>query len=135
MWQRTFQKEREALAKAKGKKVKVSVAQLCLILFDPMDWSPLGSSVHGFSRQEDCRGLPFPFLGDLSDPGIEHGSPALHSDSLWSEPPGKKIVAPLSPLSNKCGSWEMVTGREEVGVATGRLLGKGVDFKGACTLH
>ena len=73
MWQRTFQKEREALAKAKGKKVKVSVAQLCLILFDPMDWSPLGSSVHGFSRQEYCRGLPFPFLGDLSDPGLNMG--------------------------------------------------------------
>ena len=28
-------------------KVKVLVAQLCLALCDPMDYSPLGSSVHG----------------------------------------------------------------------------------------
>ena len=28
-------------------KVKVLVAQLCLALYDPMDYSPLGSSVHG----------------------------------------------------------------------------------------
>ena len=28
-------------------KVKVSVTKLCLTLFDPMDSSPTGSSVHG----------------------------------------------------------------------------------------
>ena len=31
----------------------------------------------GFSRQEYCRGLPFPSPGDLPDPGIEPGSPTL----------------------------------------------------------
>ena len=31
----------------------------------------------GFSRQECWSGLPFPSPGDLSDPGIEPGSPAL----------------------------------------------------------
>ena len=31
----------------------------------------------GFSRQEDRSGLPFPSPGDLPDPGIEPGSPAL----------------------------------------------------------
>ena len=31
----------------------------------------------GFSRQEYWSGLPFPSLGDLSDPGIKPGSPAL----------------------------------------------------------
>ena len=31
----------------------------------------------GFSRQEYWSGLPFPSPGDLSDPGIEPGSPAL----------------------------------------------------------
>ena len=31
----------------------------------------------GFSRQEYWRGLPFPSPGDLPDPGIELGSPAL----------------------------------------------------------
>ena len=29
----------------------------------------------GFSRQEYWNGLPFPSPGDLSDPGIEPGSP------------------------------------------------------------
>ena len=43
----------------------------------------------GFSRQEYWSGLPFPSPGDLLDPGIEPGSPALQADSLLSEPPGK----------------------------------------------
>ena len=40
----------------------------------------------GFSRQEYWSGLPFPAPGDLPDPGIESGSPALQGDSLPSEP-------------------------------------------------
>ena len=47
----------------------------------------------GFSRQEYCSGLPIPSPGDLPDPGIEPGSPALRADALPSEPPGKPIVA------------------------------------------
>ena len=39
----------------------------------------------GFSRQEYWSGLPFPSLGDLPDPGIEPGSPALQADSLPTE--------------------------------------------------
>ena len=31
----------------------------------------------GFSRQEYWNGLPFPSPGDLPDPGIKPGSPAL----------------------------------------------------------
>ena len=31
----------------------------------------------GFSRQEYWSGLPFPSPGDLPNPGIEPGSPAL----------------------------------------------------------
>ena len=46
----------------------------------------------GFSRQEHRSGLPSPCLGDLPDPGIESGSPALQADSLPSEPPGKPRV-------------------------------------------
>ena len=42
-----------------------------------------------FSRQEYWSRLPFPFPGDLSDPGIEPGSPAFQADSLPSETPGK----------------------------------------------
>ena len=40
-----------------------------------------------FSRQEYWSGLPFPFPGDLPDPGIEPGSPSLQADALLSEPP------------------------------------------------
>ena len=42
-----------------------------------------------FSRQECWSGLPFPSPGDLPDPGIEPGSPALQADALQSEPPGR----------------------------------------------
>ena len=40
----------------------------------------------GFSRQEYWSGLPFPSPGDLPNPGIQPGSPALQSDALSSEP-------------------------------------------------
>ena len=39
-----------------------------------------------FSRQEYWSGLPFPSPGDLPNPGIEPGSPALRA--LPSEPLG-----------------------------------------------
>ena len=42
-----------------------------------------------FSRQEYWSGLPFPSPGDLPDPGIEPGSPALQTDTLLSDPPGE----------------------------------------------
>ena len=47
-----------------------------------------GSSME-FSRQEYWRELPFPSPGDLYNPEIEPGSPALQADSLPSELPGK----------------------------------------------
>ena len=47
----------------------------------------------GFSREECWSGLPFPSPGDLPDPGIEPGSPALQADVLPSEPPGKPHIA------------------------------------------
>ena len=40
----------------------------------------------GSPRQESWNGLPYPSPGDLPDPGIEPGSPALQADSLPSEP-------------------------------------------------
>ena len=42
-----------------------------------------------FSWQDYCSGLPFPSPGDLPDPGIEPGSPALQANSL---PYGKKAT-------------------------------------------
>ena len=43
----------------------------------------------GFSRQEYWSGFPFPSPGNLPDPGIKPGSPALRADALPSEPRGK----------------------------------------------
>ena len=55
----------------------------------------------GFSRQEYWSGLPFPFPGDLPDPGIESSflsSPALQAESLPAEPLGKPGIVVPSPL-------------------------------------
>ena len=41
------------------------------------------------SRQKYCSGLPLPSPGDLPDPAIEPGSPALQANPLLSEPPRK----------------------------------------------
>ena len=57
-----------------------SVAQSCPALRNPMDCSPPGSFVHGFSRQEYWSGLSF--SGNLLNPGIEPISPALQAASL-----------------------------------------------------
>ena len=40
----------------------------------------------GFSRQEYWTGLPFLSPGNLPDPRIKLGSPALEADALTSEP-------------------------------------------------
>ena len=68
----------------------LKVAQLCPIIYDPIDCSPRGSSAHGILLARILERIqPFSSLGDLPDPEIEAGSPALHVDSLPSEPPGK----------------------------------------------
>ena len=47
----------------------------------------------GFSRQEYWRifSMPFPSPGDIPNPGIEPGSPALEADALTSEPLGRPL--------------------------------------------
>ena len=55
-----------------------------------------------FSRREYWSGLPCPLPGDLTDPGIKPGSPALQADSLTSEPLGNIYVAIyIRPLLRK----------------------------------
>ena len=46
----------------------------------------------GFSKQEYWSWLPCPPPGDLLDPRIEPGSPALQADSLPAELPGKPCI-------------------------------------------
>ena len=57
--------------------------------WDTMDVACQNSLSMGFSRQDYWSGLPFPSAGDLPNPGIKPGSPALQADVLPSEPPGK----------------------------------------------
>ena len=45
---------------------------------------PGGLQSMGFSRREYWGGLTFPSPGDLSEAGIELGSPAFHESSLLS---------------------------------------------------
>ena len=44
-----------------------------------------------FSRQQQSE-LPFPFPGDLPNPGIKPRSPALQADSLPPQPSGKPLI-------------------------------------------
>ena len=66
----------------------VLVAQSNLTVFNPVDCSSPGSSVHGILQTRILEWLPFISPGDLPNRGIEAGSPALQVDYLPSEPPG-----------------------------------------------
>ena len=55
------------------------VAKLCLTLATLWNIACQAPLSKGFSRQEYWNGLPFPSPGDLPDPGIELGSPALQA--------------------------------------------------------
>ena len=48
-----------------------------------------------FSRQGYWSGLPFPSPGDLPNPGIEPGSPAMQANSLLTELQGKLYSIPM----------------------------------------
>ena len=74
-------------------KVKVKVKLLSHVQFFSTPWNvayeaPLSM---GFSMQESWSGFPFPSPGDLPNPGLEPGSPALQTNALPSEPPGSSI--------------------------------------------
>ena len=65
-------------------KVKILATQSCSTLCDPLTVAhqvPLSMKYWS--------GLPFAPLGNLPDPGIELVSPALQTDILTSEQPGK----------------------------------------------
>ena len=69
------------------------VTQSCPALYDPMDYSPPGSSVHGDSpiKKEYWSELPCPPPGDLPNPGTEPRSSTMQADSLPAEPPAKPM--------------------------------------------
>ena len=66
-------------------------AQSCPTLCNSMQpcQAPLSMK---FPRQEYWSGLPFPFPGDLSDPGMEPPSPALAGGFFTTKPPGEPFT-------------------------------------------
>ena len=81
-------------------KTEVFVAQLCPTLCDPMGHSPPQALLSmGFPRQKHWSGLPSPFLGELSDPGIEPVSPAspalaggfFTTSTTWEDPRWRQV--------------------------------------------
>ena len=84
--------------------MKVKVKSLSCVRLFVIPWIVAYQSPQSmeFSRQEYWNRLPFPSLGDLTDPVIEPWSPALQADALPSEPPGK----PNIPQHNKSYIWQ-----------------------------
>ena len=84
--------------------LKVKVKSLSRVQLFATRWTVASQAPPSMAlfRQEYWSGLPFPSPGDLPDPGIEPGSPALQADALPSQPPGKSILGlpklPLYPL-------------------------------------
>ena len=76
-------------------KVKVSCTVMSYSVIPQTTACPAPLSME-FSRQEYWSGLPFPSPGNLPDPRIKPGSPALQADSLPTEPLGS-LVAKLCP--------------------------------------
>ena len=70
-------------------------AQLCLTLFDPVNCSPPGSSVHGISQERILEWVAIFSSRDLSDPEIQPTSPvspALAGRFFNTEPSGKSVL-------------------------------------------
>ena len=70
--------------------VKVKVKSLSRVQLFATPWTIAHQAPPSleFSRQEYWSGLPFPSPGDLPNPWIEPGSPALQADALPSEHQG-----------------------------------------------
>ena len=94
-----------------------AVTQPCLTLCDPLDGNPSGSSVQGIFQVRilEWEG-PFPPLGDLPDPGIEHVTPALQVVSL-----------PLSQQGNPGNAWSKIIHS----CSTDRVFGLSLDGNNA----
>ena len=67
----------------------VVVVQSCLTRCNPWTVARQAPLSMEFSRQNYWSGLPFPFPGDLPNPGIKPRSLAVQADTLPSEPSGK----------------------------------------------
>ena len=88
------------------------VAMLCSTLATPWTVALQAPLSMGFARQEYWSGLPFPTPGDVPDPRIEPGSPALQAEFLPTELQGK------SPHSRACAETREATAMKSLRIAT-----------------
>ena len=65
---------------------------VCCLVTTPWTVAHQAPLFMGFPRQEYRNGLPFPFPGDLPNPGIEPLYPALAGKFLTTEPQGSPKV-------------------------------------------
>ena len=86
------EKPHHSFLKAVKNENESEVAQSCPTVCDPIDCSLRGSFIHGIFQERVLEWLPFPSPGNLPNPGIKAGSPALQADALPSELPRKPIL-------------------------------------------
>ena len=68
------------------------VTQSCQTLCIPIDCSPPGSSVHGYSSGKNTGVGCHALLQGLPNPGIKPRSPTSQADSMLSEPPATDLI-------------------------------------------
>ena len=89
------------LAKSPGVKAKALVTQWCPTLWDPMNYSPSGSSVHGSLQARILEWVAISFSRGSSWPRNWIGSPVLQADSTdWATRKDNPWVENI-PLSRK----------------------------------
>ena len=65
------------------REMKMLVTQRCPTLYDPMDCSLPGSSVHGILQAGILKWVAIPSSRDLPDPGIKPRSSELQADRFF----------------------------------------------------
>ena len=83
-----------------------------------------------FSRQDYWSRLPFPYAGDIPDPGLESWSPALQADSLPSELPESLVNVRFPGLLSGCLRPLLLL--EKAGLISIKLDPKGSTFYLGC---
>ena len=90
-WEDSLEKGKATHSSILAWRIPWMVTKLCLTLATSWTVACQPPLSMGFSRQEYWSGLLFLPAGDLLDPEIKPESPALQSDSLLSEKPGKPL--------------------------------------------
>ena len=85
------------------------VAQLCLTLLQPPDYSLLGSSVHGISQARILDWVAVSFSRVFPNPEIEPASPALVDGVFTTEPPGEQNYHMIQQVR----TWVFTQGRQK----------------------